>query len=63
MIIIYDLTIHFSYQRILFFSLISLKILCIYIFIYMYIYYIYFYCIVNQILKRRFEVNFALNSI
>lgn len=29
----------------------------------MYIYYIYFYCIVNQILKRRFEVNFALNSI
>lgn len=29
----------------------------------MYIYYIYFYYIVNQILKRRFEVNFALNSI
>lgn len=39
------------------------NIMYIYIFIYMYIYYIYFYCIVNQILKRRFEVNFALNSI
>lgn len=36
----------------------------IYIFIYvhiLYILYIYFHCIVNQILKRRFEVNFEFN--
>lgn len=40
------------------------NIMYIYIFIYvhiLYILYIYFHCIVNQILKRRFEVNFEFN--
>lgn len=45
---IYDLTIHFSYQRILFFSLISLKILCIYI---IYIFTVLWIKFLNDVLK------------